>query len=222
MVLNVEAYISQLIVLLRQEYGARLLYVGLQGSYLRNEATETSDIDLMVVVDGLSVADLDRYREAIILMGDYEKSCGFICGKTDLAHWNPLEICHLLHSTKDYYGTLEDLVPQYTQENIRDYIKVSVNNLYHEICHRYLHSSREKNLAQLPCTYRSVFFILQNLFYLEHGVFVQTKAELLSLLSGEDRSVLDTAMQLAQGGKYDFPAAFSLLFSWCQDTMKKL
>ena len=66
MVLNVEAYISQLIVLLRQEYGARLLYVGLQGSYLRNEATETSDIDLMVVVDGLSVADLDRYREAII------------------------------------------------------------------------------------------------------------------------------------------------------------
>lgn len=221
-VLDVEAYISQFIGLLRQKYGARLLYVGLQGSYLRNEATESSDIDLMVVVDGLSVDDLDRYREAIISIGDCEKSCGFICGKTDLAHWNPLEICHLLHSTKDYYGTLEDLVPRYTQENIRDFVKISVNNLYHEICHRYLHSDWETNTAQLPCSYRSVFFILQNLYYLEHGVFVQTKAGLRTLLSGKDRSVLDTAVHLAQGEKYDFPVAFSLLFSWCQDTMKKL
>lgn len=70
--LDVEAYISQFIGLLRQKYGARLLYVGLQGSYLRNEATESSDIDLMVVVDGLSVDDLDRYREAIISIGDCE------------------------------------------------------------------------------------------------------------------------------------------------------
>lgn len=74
MVLDAEAYLSRLIALLRQQYGERLLYVGLQGSYLRNEATESSDIDLMVVVDGLSVADLDRYRETILSMGDYEKS----------------------------------------------------------------------------------------------------------------------------------------------------
>lgn len=220
--LDAEAYLSRLIALLRQQYGERLLYVGLQGSYLRNEATESSDIDLMVVVDGLSVADLDRYRETILSMGDYKKSCGFICGKTDLAHWNPLEICHLVHSTKDYYGTLKDLVPEYTQENVRDYVKVSVNNLYHEICHRYLHSSREKNTAQLPWTYRSVFFILQNLYWLEQGVFVPTKAQLLSRLSGKDRAVLDRAVRLARGEDYDFQADFSLLFSWCQDTMKKL
>lgn len=220
--LNAETYISRLTALLRQKYGPRLLYVGLQGSYLRNEATEHSDIDLMVVVDELSVADLDGYREAILSIGDYEKSCGFICGKADLVHWNPLEICHLLHSTKDCYGILADLVPAYTKENVRDFVKLSVNNLYHEICHRYLHSDREKNAAQLPCTYRSVFFILQNFFYLENGVFVQTKAELLPLLSGMDRLVLETALGLARGGPYDFEKAFSLLFTWCQETMIRL
>ena len=220
--LNAEKYISHLIALLRQRYGTRLLYVGLQGSYLRNEATENSDIDIMVVVDGLSVADLDGYREAILSMGDHEKSCGFICGKADLAHWNPLEICRLLHSTKDYYGILVDLVPPYTEENVRDFVKLSVNDLYHEICHRYLHSDREQNLTQLPDTYRSVFFILQNLFYLEKGVFVRTKSELLILLSGQDRRVPETALKLVRGEPYDFEEAFSLLFSWCQETMRRL
>lgn len=220
--LNAEKYVSYLIALLRQRYGTRLLYVGLQGSYLRNEATENSDIDIMVVVDGLSVADLDGYRETILSMGDHEKSCGFICGKADLAHWNPLEICHLLHSTKDYYGILADLVPPYSEENVRDFVKLSVNDLYHEICHRYLHSDREQNLTQLPDTYRSVFFILQNLFYLEKGVFVRTKSELLILLSGQDRRVLETALKLARREPYDFEEAFSLLFSWCQETMRRL
>ncbi|MBQ9141799.1 MAG: nucleotidyltransferase domain-containing protein [Lachnospiraceae bacterium] len=32
----------------KDEFGDRLLYVGLQGSYLRGEATESSDIDIMV------------------------------------------------------------------------------------------------------------------------------------------------------------------------------
>ena len=46
-----DAYISSLIVLLKEAFQDRLLYVGLQGSYLRGEATGHSDIDVMVVID---------------------------------------------------------------------------------------------------------------------------------------------------------------------------
>ena len=56
---------------------------------------------------------------------------------------------------------------------------LSVNNLYHEICHRYIHADREKSVAKLPGTYKGVFFVLQNLYYLTHGKFVVTKEELL-------------------------------------------
>ena len=99
---NIEQYINDLISACKGEFGNRMLYVGLQGSYLRGEATESSDIDIMSVIDGLSVADLDSYRNILKSIGYFDKSCGFICGKNDLLNWNPLEICHLLHTTKDY------------------------------------------------------------------------------------------------------------------------
>ena len=69
--IHVEKYISDLIVLLKQYFGPRLLYVGLQGSYLRGEATANSDIDVMVVLDSLTVSDLEQYRIIISLGGNF-------------------------------------------------------------------------------------------------------------------------------------------------------
>ena len=217
---DIEHYIRQLIPLLTDCFGARLTYVGLQGSYLRGEATDTSDIDIMVVIDGLNVSDLGTYRTAIQSLDHFDKSCGFICGKEDIANWNPLEICHLLNCTKDYFGVLRELVSVYTDEDIRDFVKVSLNNLYHEICHRYIHADREKSVAKLPGTYKGVFFILQNLYYLTHGKFVATKAELLQVLEGKNRAVLERSISLNNGGVYDFAESFELLFTWCQETLK--
>lgn len=217
-----DTYILSLTELLKKEYGERLLYVGLQGSYLRGEATEHSDIDIMVVVDHISVADLDAYRKAISSLEDFDKSCGFICGREELENWNPLEICHLLHTTKDYFGTLTDLVPEYTENDVRSFVKMSLGNLYHEICHRYIHASGEKNTARLPDTYKSVFFILQNVYYLDSGRFIGTKAGLLEALSGKDRLVLETAVSISGGAAFDFNEAFALLFSWCRETLARI
>lgn len=216
---NIDAYLSQLTSLLQAHFGNRLVYVGLQGSYLRGEATEQSDIDIMVVIDGLSVSDLDAYRQIIQSLPHSDRSCGFICSKADLANWNPLEICHLLNSTKDICGTLRSLVPAYTDEDIRNFVKVSLNNLYHEICHRYIHAGPERSAEALPGTYKAVFFILQNLYYLRHGEFITAKAELLPLLDGKDRAVLHRALELGSGITHDFADSFQLLFTWCQETL---
>lgn len=215
-------YLPNLLECLHRQFGARLVYAGLQGSYLRNEATETSDIDIMVVIEKLSAFDLDTYRSIIESLGDFEKSCGFICSKKDLANWNPLEICHLLHSTKDLYGSLAELVPEYTNDDIRNFIKMSVNNLYHEICHRYIHSDMDKNIDRISGTYKGVFFILQNLYYLSHGVFPLTKAELLPLLEGKDLAVFQRSQELNRGIQHDFFNSFDLLFTWCQETISRL
>lgn len=216
---HADNYVSSLIELLRSVYHERLLYVGLQGSYLRNEATEDSDIDIMVVIRDLSVSDLDEYRNAISSLEDYEKSCGFICGLDELQNWNPLELCHLLHTTKDHFGKLAELVPEYTESDVRSFIKMSLGNLYHELCHRYIHAPKEKNIAKLPNTYRSVFFILQNLYYLESGIFVGTKKQLLNVLSGKNRLVLEAALSFSSGMEFDFDEMFDLLFSWCKETI---
>ena len=152
--LKAEEYIQTLTEYLKTEYKERLVYIGLQGSYLRGEATENSDIDIMVVIRDITVADLEAYRNIILRLPDYNKSCGFICSKADLANWNPLEICHLLHSTKDYFGVLQELAPAYTEADVRNFVKMSLNNLYHEICHRYIHGTPEKNREYLPGTYK--------------------------------------------------------------------
>lgn len=219
---NIEHYIAELTDLLKCRFGTRLLYVGLQGSYLRGEATESSDIDIMVVIDGLSVSDLDSYRATIESMDHFDKSCGFICSKTDLANWNPLEICTLLNGTKDYYGVLREFTPAYTEGDICNFVKMSLNNLYHEICHRYLHASGGDNASYLPSTYKGVFFILQNLYYLRHGRYVATKAELLELLNGRDLAVMQRNLDLNSGITHDFSDSFALLFAWCQETLKSI
>jgi len=215
-------YIAELFERLAPIFGERLLYVGLQGSYLRGEATEDSDLDIMMVVDGLSVRDLEAYRNVILSMEGYDKSCGFICGKDEMKHWNPLEICHLLRTTKDYFGTLKELVPEYTREDICRFVQMSVGNLYHEICHRYIHAPKERSVEALPFTYKGVFFILQNLHYLDTGKFINNKRELLEQLSGRDKTVLRIALDLSGGATCDFDEAFENLFDWCKEVMMKL
>ena len=74
-------YMTKLIDSLKSQFDSRLLYVGLQGSYLRGEASESSDIDIMVIIDKLSVSDLDHYRFIINSMEHAEKSCGFISAR---------------------------------------------------------------------------------------------------------------------------------------------
>lgn len=218
--IDIEKYIGSLVELLKDRFNTRLVYVGLQGSYLRGEATPDSDIDIMVVIDELAVSDLKRYRDIIESMGDSDKSCGFICSKEDLMNWNPLEICNLIHGTKDYYGRLRELVPAYSELDIRNFIKLSVNNLYHEICHRYIHAEPDRNVTKLKYSYKGVFFILQNLYYFIHGDYILTKAELFPLLDGKNHAVLKRSIDLNNGVSCDYSESFELLFSWCQETLK--
>ncbi len=48
---DLDKYLADLIMNCRSTFGERLLYMGLQGSWLRGEANENSDIDVMVILD---------------------------------------------------------------------------------------------------------------------------------------------------------------------------
>ena len=210
---DVGEYLQKLIGECKNAFRERLLYVGLQGSYMRHEATEKSDIDVMIVLDGFSAADMDVYREILKNSGAYERSCGFICGREEMRRWNPLEVCQLRRTTKDLFGELKDLLPPATREDEINYVKLSLGNLYHELCHRYIHADREKNIAKFRGTCKSAFFLIQNLHYLESGSFAVTKRELKEQVSDEDRAILEMT-ELPDD--YDFDTAFDRLFRWCQ------
>ena len=216
---DLDKYLADLILNCRSVFRERLLYMGLQGSWLRGEAHENSDIDIMVILDGFSVQDMDIYRGILEKTGFYEKSCGFICGKEEMKRWNPLEVCQLCHTTKDLLGVLTDFLPHATRNDEINYVKLSLGNLYHELCHRYIHADRDKNAARFRGTCKNVFYLIQNLHFLESGCFILSKKELKEAVAQEDRLILELD-ELPDG--YDFDQAFSSLFVWCQKAFARI
>lgn len=59
------------------EFGDNLLFIGLQGSYGRGEATDKSDIDMVIVFKILDIDTLCRYKNVADSMPFAEKICGF-------------------------------------------------------------------------------------------------------------------------------------------------
>ena len=217
--IDINEYLEKFIVECKRVFEKRLLYVGLQGSYLRGEAHENSDIDIMVIIDQFSVKDMDDYRDVIERIGNSDKSCGFICGKDEMVRWNPLEVCQLRYTTKDIIGRLDDYLPSASREDEINYVKLSLGNLYHELCHRYIHSGREKSVMKLRGTSKGLFYLIQNLYYLESGKFILTKKELKETVSEEDRKVLEIA---DLPDDYDFDKEFDALIKWVQNAFLRI
>ena len=83
-----------------------------------------------------------------------------------------MEICHLIHGTEDYFGSLDDWVPKYNEQDVINFIKLSANNLYHEICHRYIHSDAAKNKQKLAGAYK-MFSLYCRIYILWKPVYLQ-------------------------------------------------
>ena len=214
--LDVKAYMDELIDRLQRQFGDRLVYVGLQGSYMRGEATETSDIDPMVVLRDVSAADLRAYRAMVEAMPSPELACGFLCGQAELMHWNALEAFHLLHSTRDVLGELAPLLPAYTRDDVRAYVMLSAGTLFHAAVHRYVHGTPERLRAALPGMAKSAFFLLQDAAWLEKGVFAENRRALLPLLQAED------ARLLALGEMESADDALDALLTACRGLMERI
>lgn len=188
-------WILTLVDKLKITFKETLLFVGLQGSYQRGEATENSDIDIMVVLENLGTDELATYKRIISDMPYNEKACGFISGKKELLSWPKFEIFQLAHETKPYYGELKNLIPEIKQKDIIDSIRISASGIYHAACHSYLYDDKDKSIISLKEFYKGAFFLLQMLYYIHKGIYVHTKKELFPLLCDLNKEILSISLQ---------------------------
>ncbi|MBQ4088461.1 MAG: nucleotidyltransferase domain-containing protein, partial [Clostridia bacterium] len=56
--IDISSWMQSFLQALNETFANRVWFVGLQGSYGRGEATETSDIDVVVIMDELSSMDI--------------------------------------------------------------------------------------------------------------------------------------------------------------------
>lgn len=216
MVLNIDLWMRELLEKLTADFGVRLLFLGLQGSYQRGEAMEQSDIDVVMVLDALTLDDLSAYRRAIRTMPDHDKACGFCTGVRELNAWSRSDLFTLLHDTAAYHGNLFALAgPAPSPEDLRTSLRLSLGNLLHETCHRYLyHDDLAEQADRLKGAYKSVFYVLQTAEYLRTGQYHATRRDLAQYVGSEDRAMLDAYANWDEQVKPE--ARFGQLLRWCQ------
>ena len=172
---------------LKTTFGERLLFLGLQGSYQRDEAKADSDIDVVVILDVLTMEDLEQYKSVISTMPDNNKACGFISGKKELHEWTKHELFQFSNDTRSYHGDLNELLPPIERADIITGVKIGASNLYHFCCHNYLYG-KEEALKEI---YKGTFIILQGTYYLRNYNYIKNKEKLLPLLDGVEKQILD-------------------------------
>ena len=98
--IDISAWIDVFLKSLQETFGDRVWFVGLQGSYGRGEATETSDIDMVVILDDLTAKDIAAYNRMLNTLLHRERVCGFLSGKEELLNWEPSDLFQFYYDTK--------------------------------------------------------------------------------------------------------------------------
>lgn len=220
-----QAWVTEVLAKMQATFGSRLAYLGLQGSYGRGEAREDSDIDLVVLLDVVELADLDLYRTLVHSMPEGHKACGFFCGVHDVAAWPRHELFPFKMDTTDYYGRLDDVFPPLTVDDIRLGVTISASALVHMITHSYLYAERESRPSILREAFKSAFFILRVSRYLHTGVYSNSKKDLLGSLDavrdGVERDIVTASMDLSAWLRtHSQEDAFALLLHWSRTVMR--
>ena len=101
---DITAYMEEFTAAMRREFGERLVFVGLQGSFRRGEAKEGSDIDAVTVLDELCAMDLVRYDRAASALPERKRLCGFLSGRAELLNWERGDLFHFALDTQRVWG----------------------------------------------------------------------------------------------------------------------
>ena len=215
---NIDFWMDEFLKKLDETFAERIWFVGLQGSYARGEATETSDLDVVVILKELTAEDLQAYGAMLDKLPHREKICGFVSGKKELLNWESSDLFQFYHDTRPVRGSLDELLPKLDDAAVNRAIRIGACNLYHGCVHNLLHGKSEDMVRGL---YKSASFVAQVICFRETGHYIRRQSELRELLTGDDRRIVDTFLHLKSGGAVRFREMSDLLFRWAKHWIEK-
>jgi len=210
-VLDITTWLNGFLQVLEDTFGERVWFVGLQGSYGREEATETSDIDVVVILDELSALDIKTYNTMLDTLSHRELICGFLSGKEELINWEPADLFQFYYDTKPIKGSLDELLLVIDDEAVNRAIKIGACNIYHGCVHNMLY---EKDKEILKGLYKSASFVVQAICFKQIGKYVVHQRDLLDIVSPKERVIVNTFLDLKKGGEIDFQEMSEILYDW--------
>lgn len=209
--IDIKAWVDQFLGELGATFGDRVWFVGLQGSYGRGEATEKSDIDMVVILDDLSTGDIVAYREMLDKLPHRDLTCGFLAGKRELFSWEPFDLVSLYYDTTPILGSMDEILDMIDRDAIKRAVRVGACNIYHGCVHNMLHGKNEKMIIGL---YKQAIFVAEALYLAESGRYYRCLKDLLAVAEGKDREIIETYVSLKRGGEVRFFEMSRLLIEW--------
>ena len=211
--IDMTAWMNDFLQTLNQTFANRVWFVGLQGSYGRGEATETSDIDIVVILDELSASDIQAYNAMLDTLTHRELICGFLSGKNEILNWEPSDLFQFYYDTTPIKGSLDELLTVIDEAAVSRAIKIGACNIYHGCVHNMLHEKSEDILRGL---YKSASFVVQAIVFRQTGKYVKHQKELLSLAAPDEQAIVNTFMNLKNGNTAQFGTMSEALFAWAK------
>jgi hypothetical protein len=212
-VINITKWLASFQLKLKETFGNRVWFVGLQGSYGREEATETSDIDIVVILDELFAADIEIYNAMLNTLPHREMVCGFLSGVDELLNWEPSDLFQFCYDTVPIQGDLDEVLSVVDESAVNRAIKIGVCNIYHGCVHNMLHEKCEDILRGL---FKSASFVVQAIAFKQTGSYFSQQNELLQNVASDEQVIVETFLNLKSGEKVDFNLMSETLFDWAK------
>ena len=209
--IDINAWTNTFIQKLEEVFANRVWFVGLQGSYGRGEATETSDIDVVVIMDELTASDIQTYNDMLDTLPHRELICGFLSVRDEILHWEASDLFQFYHDTTAIKGSLDDLLPLIDNAAIDRAIRMGAGNIYHGCVHNMLHEKSEEILKGL---YKAASFVVQAIVFKQTGTYIKHQSQLLQVGSVEEQMITETFLKYKNGDPIDFNDASRILFEW--------
>ena len=209
--IDITAWMKNFLQTLNGTFANRVWFVGLQGSYGRCEATEKSDIDIVVILDELSVMDIQTYNTMLDTLPHRELICGFLSGRNEIMNWDPSDLFQFCNDTTPIKGSLDEVMTVIDESAVNRAIKIGACNIYHGCVHNMLHEKSEDILRGL---YKSASFIAQAIAFKQTGNYIKHQKELLQVVSSDEQAIVETFIYLKNGGTVDFNLMSETLFIW--------
>ena len=198
---------------LHEVFANRVWFVGLQGSYGRGEATQTSDIDAVVILDELSGMDIRTYHDMLDTLPHRDFICGFLSGKNEILNWEPSDLFQFCNDTTPIKGSLDEVLAVVDESAVDRAIKIGACNIYHGCVHNMLHEKSEDILRGL---YKSASFVVQAISFKQTGSYIRHQKDLLEVVSSYERAIVETFLHLKNGGAVEFNLMSETLFAWAK------
>ena len=193
-------------------FNDNLLFLGIQGSYGRGEAKETSDIDPVIILQHCGKDEILKYRAYIDTLPVKNILCGFVSSIDELWAWESADRAQLILDTKPVYRDFAELCPRITMDDIRRAVLQGACAIYHASSHNILHA---RNWSILPELYKSARFTIRMKHYLQTGVYISAFRELITVVDEEEKTILETQNPDAENDAF-------ILLEWASKAMRNI